>query len=306
MVSAQRLFADRDNAVLTDDLNDLSKAYAHSANFFLDSSNPTVFNGDVSRLARSSNTEEYVVYRSPSLTRDVTGFTATGWYWPDEAIADFAFYASADGTAYTPFTPTKTTVSGGGSVWNKVVYQGNGLPEGTKWIKMVFKQNTANYWNPQLGSVEISSVPASGTIVDDLNDWSKTYARSANLVLDGSVQASFNGDASRMARSSNTEEYAVYKAPSSTQRISRFSAEGWFWPDEAVTDFAFYASPDAINYTAVTPSRTIVNASGTVWTKATYTANALPPGTRFLKIVYKHGTVNYWNPQIGRVEYSYE
>ncbi|GGD78686.1 hypothetical protein GCM10010911_40950 [Paenibacillus nasutitermitis] len=306
MVSAQRLYADSLNTDMTDELNDYSKMYSHSANLLLDANNQAAFNGDASRLARSSNTEEYIIYKTPSQTRDITGFTAAGWYWPDEAVTDFAFYASPDGVTYTPFTPAKTTVNGTGSIWNKMVYKGASLPGGTKFIKMVFKQNTANYWNPQLGSVGISTAPATGTVIDNFNDWTKVYSHSANLAVDTSNPAAFNGDAARLVRSANTEEHVVYKIPSASQRMTRFSAEAWFWLDETITDFAFYVSPDNINYTAIMPTKTLTSAVGIVWNKVGYKANSLPSGTQYLKIVFKHSTSNYWNPQIGKVEYAFQ
>jgi len=306
MVSAQRLYADRDNETMVDEFDDLSKVYGHSADLVLDSSNQPALGGDASRLARSANSEQYVVYKTPSATRDMTGFTATAWYWPDEAIADFAFYVSPDNIAYTPYIPAKTITNGTGTLWNKVVYKGVGLPEGTKFIKMVFKQNTANYWNPQLGKVEISSAPVSVTVVDEMNDWSESHSHSAELVLDSGNPPAFDGDTSRLARSANSEQYIVYGTASPLQRMKRLSAEGWFWPDEAATDFSFYASPDNIAYTAVTPEKTIVSAAGIVWRKISYSLDALPSGTRYVKIVFKHNTANYWNPQIGKVEYTFE
>jgi hypothetical protein len=305
MVSAQRLYVDRVITSMHDDLNDFSKMYSHSPNLYFDTSGQTNFNDDASRLTRNSNTEEYVVYKTPAMTSDLTGFLAEGWFWPDEAITDYAFFTSPDNITYTSFTPSKTTVNGTGSAWNKAIYSGSDLPVGTKFIKIVYKHNSSNYWNPQLGSFEILTGPISETVTDDMNDWSKIFSHSASLFIDASGQANFDGDASRLARTSNTEEYVVYKTPATAQSMTSFSADGWFWPDETVTDYAFYTSPDNITFTQLAPSRIAVNGTGMVWNKVTYSGDALPAGTKYLKIVYKHNSTSYWNPQLARVEYTF-
>ena len=171
---------------------------------------------------RNSNTEEYLVYKTPSATKDITGFSTTAWFWPDESPTDMAFYTSPDNTTYLPFTPSKTMVNGTGAAWNQITYNGSDLPAGTKYVKILYKQNTTNYWNPQLGSVDISS-SQSGTVMDDLNDWTNVFSHSASLYFDTGPSANFNGDASRLARNSNTEEYLVYKTPSATKDITAFS-----------------------------------------------------------------------------------
>ncbi|WNS45152.1 polysaccharide lyase family 8 super-sandwich domain-containing protein [Paenibacillus sp. MMS20-IR301] len=140
------------SAVLSDPLYDFSKMFAHSSNLFFDISNPANFAGDTSRLARKTNTEEYVVYQAAA-GMDMKEFSVTSWYWPGETAGDLEFYVSADNTAYTAFTPVRTT---GAANWKEILYSGL-VPAGTRYLKIVCKVTPEKSWNPQIGKVEIQS-----------------------------------------------------------------------------------------------------------------------------------------------------
>ncbi len=291
MISAAKLYYGQ---TIQDDMNDFSKMYSHSANLYFDGSNPSVFNGDPSRLTRSANSEEYMIY---NLNNGMNYFMVDSWFWPDEPITDFNFYTSQDNINYSLFIPSKTTENYG---WTKVTYTGNSLPSGTRYLKIVFKHNTPNYWNPQIGSITIQSVSQSGLVNDPLDNWIKMYSHSANLYFDESSPSVFNGDSSRLTRSANSEEYIIYKAPANN--ILDFSVSTWFWPDEPITDFQFYTSPDNVTYSLVT---TVKYISYYCWTSVVYDGSSLPINTKYLKIVFKQNTPNYWNPQIGSVIFDY-
>ncbi|QHO70380.1 hypothetical protein BHD05_12680 [Marisediminicola antarctica] len=139
----------------TDLLADFSKMSSHSANLAFDGANSEFLGYNSHRLVRSSNTAAYVAYTVPSGTT-MKGFVVSSYFWPGEAIANFQFATSPDGVTYTPIAPTQTAVPDPiGTNWTVVGYTNSTVPAGTKFLKITFANTTANYWNPQLSSVQI-------------------------------------------------------------------------------------------------------------------------------------------------------
>ena len=136
---------------ISDSVNGYSYIYNHSANLCFYTDNVFAFGSDGSRLGRTTNTAEYCIYRAPA-NNDMKGFATTTWFWAGEAIQDFKFYTSPDNITYTRFTPSSRTVAAN---WNEVIYEGDSLPTGTKYLKIEFNNGTVNYWNAQLGAVDI-------------------------------------------------------------------------------------------------------------------------------------------------------
>ncbi len=83
-------------------------------------------------------------------------FSTDTWFWPSEATVDLKFYTSLDNSTYTEFTPAKSTINGTYPAWTKVTYTGN-VPAGTKYLKIEFRNTSVNNWNPQIGTVQITS-----------------------------------------------------------------------------------------------------------------------------------------------------
>ncbi|MFD2328103.1 polysaccharide lyase family 8 super-sandwich domain-containing protein [Cohnella sp. GCM10020058] len=279
---------------LNDPLNDFSKVLARSTNLTFESGSPPYFNDDAFRVIRktvSTDAGEYLVYKAP-YSMDMTDFEVTTWFYPYEARTDFEIYTSPDNAVYTLYTPTQTTEL---LRWTKVSYSGS-LPQGTKYLKIVFRLNSAYSWNPQIGDVRITSKVPSITVTDDLNDFSHVFARSARLVLTGSNSGQIGNDTSRLMRTSNAEEYVVYQAEPDMD-LSRFTAKSWVWPYEAVDDLELYVSSDNVTYALFTPTKDTVAKSGS-WSERNYSGD-LPAGTKYLKIVFKPSPTNGWNPQIG-------
>ncbi len=282
-----------DPGVLVDELDDFSKLFARSGNLTFDRGDSYRFNGDTARVIRTANTNDFLIYKSaPGL--EMKEFDITAWYWDGEAITDFDIYTSPDNSSYTLFTPARTVGTAG---WKEVNYTGL-LPAGTQYLKIVYKHSTGRYWNPQLGRVEITSEEPviEVTVVDDLNDYSKIVDRSPNLYFNTSNPQYFGGDASRLARTADSDEYIVYQAAPNMD-MEQFAVKAWFWPYEAITDFEFYTSTDQSAYTLFTPVKATVTGP---WHEVDYSGE-LPTGTQYLKIVYKHSSSNTWNPQLGEV-----
>lgn len=281
---------------IVDVLDDLSLTFAHSSNLSFDRGQSEAFNGDSSRLIRNTNTNEYIIYKAQP-NKDITQFSAKAWFWANEAVTDFAFYSSPDNVTYTAFTPTKVD---GASGWKEVNYSGV-LPTGTQYLKIVYMHNTNYLWNPQLGEVTLTSIvppPTSITVVDNVYNDAKMFERSPNLSFSGSNPSAFGDDASRLVRLTNTDEYIVYKAEPDKE-LRSFSADTWFWPYEASTDFQFAISPDNVNYSSYSPTITTTSSAG-AWNKVTY-SGTIPRGTQYFKIIYKQHSSNTWNAQIGKV-----
>ncbi|QGQ95121.1 hypothetical protein EHS13_09595 [Paenibacillus psychroresistens] len=283
-------------ATTIDDLTEYSKIFSHSANLFFDGSTPLNLGGDTSRLARTTNTSEAIIYKA-ALGMDLNHFAVDTWFWPSEPTIDFQFYTSPDNTTYSLFMPLKSAIAGASGIWNEVSYSGS-LPIGTQYLKIVYMNTTANAFNPQIGKAVISSqIP----IVDNLNDYSLSYAHSANLYFDGSNPANLGGDTSRLARTTNSSESIVFQSLSGTD-MTTFSTDTWFYPGEAMVDYQLYSSPDNSNYTLFTPVKATTFGTGSGWNKVVY-SGLLPAGTKYLKMVFPT-TINAWNPQIGAFKYG--
>jgi len=131
---------------------------------------------------------------------------------------------------------------------------------------------------------------------DDFNVLTKLFSKTANIVLDTTAAANFNGDGSRMTRNAATAAEFVYKV---NEGITRFTMEGWYWTAEPIVDFDFYTSADGVSYKTYYPAQEQVTPN---WTLITYTGAALPSGTKYLKIALAKTTGVVWNPQVGSVK----
>jgi hypothetical protein len=280
---------------LEDSLNDFSNVFDRTATLKFESGYPQNFNGDESRIIRAAaNTNgEYLTYKSP-YGFDITSFDLTTWFYKWEAMTDFQIYTSPDNSAYTQFTPVKTVEV---LSYNKVNYSGS-LPAGTKYIKVVFMQKSAAYsWTAQIGEFKMTSKVPSITVRDEQNDFSIMYAHSNHLIFTGANAGHTGGDTSRLVRTTNTEEYVVYKAEPDMD-MSQFAVKAWSWSYESTEDLQFLISADNVTYTPFAPTKSTTSGG---WNEVDYTGT-LPEGTQYLKIAFKPSPVNAWNPQIGRVD----
>jgi len=292
-----------------DELNDFSKVFERSPNLSFDIANTGVFDGDASRLMRTQLQEEYIIYKAQP-GRELSEFSAVVWAWPNEEVADTAFYVSADNIVYEPFVPDKTMTQASGQ-WKRYVYSGE-LPEGMQYLKIQYKHLDTTYgWHPQIGEVELThrlidpdEPPPIISVLDPLVDFTYMHARSANLSFDNANAHAFGGDTSRLMRTQLQEEYIIYKAQSGRE-LSALSAVVWAWPNETATENAFYVSEDGVVYEPFVPNKTMTQASGQ-WKKFVY-SGPLPTGTQYLKIQFKHINTTYgWHPQIGQVQLSHQ
>ena len=154
------------------------------------------------------------------------------------------------------------------------------------------------------GTSGVSSVfqvpPAPPSMVDELNDYSKMYSHTANLIFDGSNASSLGGDTSRLTRSTNTIENIVYH--NTLRNMVSFEVDTYYWNGESKVDMKIYTSPTGAIYTEFVP---VKNDLGGDWDRIKLSGSLLPVGTRYLKVEFRNTTVNNWNPQIGRMFINY-
>lgn len=167
---------------------------------------------------------------------------------------------------------------------------------GQSYYYRVKAKNIAGASSP---SNVVGPVSASGQIVDEMNDFTKMHSYTANLAFDSSSSTYFNGDTSRLKRTTSTYENIVYNT---TGDMTSFEVDTYFWPYEPVVDLKLYTSSDGSNYTELTP---VKNNLGGDWTRIKYTSSSIPAGTRYLKIEFRNTSANYWNPQISRLTINY-
>lgn len=136
---------------MTDNLNNWSKTYSHTANWAFDTTNPSVFEGDTSRIKRTTNTAENVVYNFSGMNN----FTAKIYYY-GSITGKVVFYSSPDNMTWTPLALTSDTAVSTGSGWYRINIMPSGnLPAGTNYLGVGFL-NDANIWTPQLSSITIN------------------------------------------------------------------------------------------------------------------------------------------------------
>lgn len=134
-------------------------------------------------------------------------------------------------------------------------------------------------------------------IVDNLDDWSKTYQHSRNLILDTTYSEHMHGDQSRIIRMTATHEYIIWKQA----RMTSFQAIAYFWPYEAVSHFSLYTSFDGEHWIPTDSAITSINGD---WIEYIYTLQGLS-GVNYVKMVWNNTSGLAWNPNLGEVSITY-
>jgi hypothetical protein len=166
-------------------------------------------------------------------------------------------------------------------------------PSGDTWYRIIPYSTTGTAGVPS----SVYQARAASLLVDDLSDWSHTYAHSQNLRFNTTNPYYMVGDASVAMRTTSTHEYITWQQPGMTS----FQAITYFWPNESVDDFSLYTSADGSNWTSITPTRSILR---TNWLEYVYTANNLS-NTNYVKLVWNNTGGHSWNPTLGTVSISY-
>ncbi|MFC5404131.1 GH39 family glycosyl hydrolase [Cohnella soli] len=296
--------------IVTDDLNDWTRSYAHSDGLIFDTGNAALL-GDPSRVMRKGPFPgpgaESVTYKYANMA----SLSATALFASSsEAISDYKFYASADGEKWTEqfgWKSQDTPINDG--LWTKRKYTLGSLPGGTQYVKIEFPAEAAYFYSPQLAQVQIvyantCACADNSVYADDLNDWSVAHSHTVGLGFD-TLNGEALGDPSRVMRTDNvrnSSESITYRFDGmSAASVSALFASG----SEPIADFKFFVSADGSKWTEHAKKKTAIHdapISGKSWTQRLYTLADLPSDTAYLKIEFPKGGKNSWNPQLGRVE----
>jgi hypothetical protein len=118
---------------IVDELADWSRVFARSTGLRFDHSNPTLFNGDRTRLTRSAKKAQYVIYRLSNMT----GFELKAYHAKGLGVR---VYGSPDGRTWTPIAlgSTNPAPTVGGHGWSFVeLLPAAPLARGTSQLKIV-------------------------------------------------------------------------------------------------------------------------------------------------------------------------
>jgi len=140
-----------DGHTVIDDMSDFSKIFGTSDHIGIDTSNSDTV-GSNSRFVRtvSPSSREWVTYAVDGQNHA----QITAAYWDGEPINHFKFYTSIDYDSWTEVIPTITTqLSNQPNYWHHVVYDLNGLPSDTNYLKIEWDNLGGQPWNPQLQQV---------------------------------------------------------------------------------------------------------------------------------------------------------
>ncbi|MFT4939546.1 MAG: hypothetical protein ACI88A_002589 [Paraglaciecola sp.] len=143
------------NLVL-DPLNDFSLIYKHSSKLSFDTSNSQYFDDDNSRLIRTKDTSQYIIYKTDS---NISDFAISTHFWRTEQAGDFIIQLSNNGTNFRTYNSTINNEGIGSGNWETVTYTGTNINRSVSYIKIMFPLNESGEraWHPQLGNAEINN-----------------------------------------------------------------------------------------------------------------------------------------------------
>jgi hypothetical protein len=141
---------------IEDTLDDFSKMYDYSPNLKLGTHHPEWFDGDSSRLRRTTSTQEWIVYKTKT---DITSFEMITFFNPFAPMIGFTISMSSDGINFIDVTKT---VTGTGGYWRRLVFEVQSIPSGMKYLKVTYK-DTTSVNTPQIGSLKIFTL-GEGTV----------------------------------------------------------------------------------------------------------------------------------------------
>lgn len=158
---------------IIDYLNDWSKVYSHTSGLTFDTTNPSGFANDPSRVKRWGNTTESFTYQLDNLFYFTMTMFAAGNI-PASIHDRVKIYVSPDNSTWTqvPFRPFQTNTSAAGL---QVVLQAvplNLISTANNYLKIEL-QNDANGWSPEIGTVNILGTSSRPTVNESEGWWIK-------------------------------------------------------------------------------------------------------------------------------------
>jgi len=137
--------------VLTlDTLENDEKIFERSPGLSIDSSNPAIAGGDTSRIARTENTDQYLIYRR----FDMNGFIAK--FYSQSASMRIDIYTSPNNGTWTKLESIGEAKNSTSNGWYNINLSSNTLPVGTNYLRIVFRHDNEASWSPQLGEISFT------------------------------------------------------------------------------------------------------------------------------------------------------
>lgn len=186
--------------------------------------------------------------------------------------------------------------TGGTTGWRK--YEIPDLHTSATAIRVIVKTMpgvTGTVWADEAVLTDESNVEI---LTDELSGFDYIYKKSPNFWFDGSNTHIAEGDDSRLMRTSDADEYIVYKRDS----ISKFEAKLY----TGNTDYVeFYVSPDEESWLPVTVKDINKKNTADGWFTVTKSSESIPPGMNYLKAVFLGSNEYNWYPQLGQMKITY-
>ena len=137
---------------LTDDFNDWQKVFAKSSNWGLVTVQHLDYDNDNSFVQRTTETEEYVIYKYASLSEFVIRV-----YFKEGTDPNISFYGSVDNTAYTVLPVVQSSSWNESNAWQGAYYWPlQAVVSNVNYLKIVVGSGTGTLSSPLLGSITLS------------------------------------------------------------------------------------------------------------------------------------------------------
>ncbi|MBO9607289.1 MAG: discoidin domain-containing protein [Paenibacillaceae bacterium] len=205
----------------------------------------------------------------------------------DENGNDVGVYGGAAGT-----------VTAGGTLdWTR--YSLDNIVPLTAGLRVVVRTDPGITGTVRVDNVVLSAVRMPETFTDTLDSLDRIFDRSARFTIDSTNPALFNDDKARLMRTENSDQYIVYNGVNMTSFTAAFYSS-------STDNVDFYVSPDNTNWTSLSVTSSSRTYTLAPWYKVTKSANALPAGTNYLKLVFRDSNTDQWLPQLGQITIVYD
>jgi len=170
--------------------------------------------------------------------------------------------------------------------------------DGTTYFYRVTGKNAAGSSTPS------SPVQAQGgtanQLIDDLNDFSLVFDKSANMAIDHLNSGLMGNDLARGYRTDNNVGYLTYELDGD---LASYRITSYRWP-AGNGGIVVLTSQDGIDFEYSQYSWDVTEGTGGNWGKVVIHGNGFAVGTRYVKIILTKGIQNF-DLEIGKVELKY-
>jgi len=313
----------KEEILIDDELDNFDKMYGYY-NLVIDGDPKEQEFGDTSRLKKGWQGDANMIYEA----ENISDFSINVFFEnkPEKSgIEDLEeFFDASCKVSVSPDNENWTEIATGHTEFAKYVdwttfyhttiTPAQAIPGGMRYLRIDLPQvGNAEEWNFMLARVVIRGLVSDNqytevTLIDDeLLTFDKMHSYD-NIWYDKDKENEFEGDASRIKKADSYNAWIVYEA----ENISDFSIKAFFenktgMSNEELFEYAYkiFVSPDNNVWTSIALDHTEfagIGPWGTWYSTSVTPAQAIPDGTRYLKIELPHidGTDSWFN-MLGRV-----